>query len=329
MNREEDTPSPAESQQLANLPAPGIVQGGDQDTLKACPAEGVLRNGKRLRGGRAPLGIVRISARGTVTDLQFSVVGCRVGGSKRGVVQGFTSASARRLRRYLVEWTGRDGWKCRGVTLTVPGPVVSDGEWRRVWQVYRNRLNRAGVAAIWRVELQRRLQPHVHLVGWYQGQGWTVFEEAWHAVVRGMGPCEWKGEALPDRMAIAQASYRSCVSSTPLNRHDDFVWFRYLAAHASKGKQAQLGWHGRQWGVIGRSLLWRDVWEGVELSDREMYRLIRCLKRLSGCKRASGRGSQTWFVRRHSAMRACAWAASERTGSPPAIVGGGGCWDEV
>lgn len=275
-----------------------------------------MLSGKPRRGprtARARLGYMRISGHGTVTDRSSGVVFPRSGGGQRGAVQGFTPASARRLRRLLVEWTGpaESKWNF-GFTLTVPGPLITGAEWRRMWDAYRHRINRLGVTVVWRIELQRRMQPHVHLVAWGpQHTSYDVGSE-WREVLKLLGPCEHKGESYRDRVQIPGAYDHAVLMSEPFYDRDSFGWYRYLAAHASKSKQDQLGWRGRQWGVIGRSRLRPTEALSVKLSDRELCKVIRYLKRLSGCRRAHGRGVQTWFVREGVVLRLCAWAVSER-----------------
>ena len=85
-------------------------------------------------------------------------------------------------------------------------------------------------------------------------------------------------------------------------------WWRYLAAHASKSKQSQLGWKGRQWGVINAKHLDLSNPVLIELTRKAEVKVMRCLKRLIRCRFASSHGRQTWFVGTRTMKRLCAWA---------------------
>lgn len=88
-------------------------------------------------------------------------------------------------------------------------------------------------------------------------------------------------------------------------------WWRYTVAHASKSKQAQLGWKGRQWGVVNRALLALATPTVITLKRKAMYKARRCLQRLTGCRYASGHGLQSWLATPAPVVRACDWAKSE------------------
>jgi hypothetical protein len=65
---------------------------------------------------------------------------------------------------------------------------------------------------------------------------------------------------------------------------DAGAMFRYLADHASKHKQAQLGYKGKQWGILGRSnLAEREAFHmpAFETPKHEavFYRLLRKVMR--------------------------------------------------
>lgn len=95
------------------------------------------------------------------------------GGGPRGVIDGFSYASRRRLMRFLgeLERTARPYF----VTLTYPDDFPTDPEtWKDDLHKFRRRLERrvSNVAAVWRLELERRksgenrgrLAPHFHLL---------------------------------------------------------------------------------------------------------------------------------------------------------------------
>lgn len=237
------------------------------------------------------LGIVRISARGAVSVRAGSATLPRSGGGPRGTVQGFSRASARRLRRVLVEFEGPAGWRVCGITGTIPGPVVTEGEYRRMWNRFRWKVGRMPAAIIWRIELQERGQPHVHGVLWFKRDEWFTVDVAWRAAIG------------PDRASMPGAFEHAFKVTFPDVERECLGWWRYLAGHQSKTKQAQAGWQGRQWGIIGRPHLKAACREIAYLPDAEWWRVVRCLRRLSGCRYASGRGRQAWFARASDVRR--------------------------
>lgn len=151
--------------------------------------------------------------------------------SCRGKITGFSVASVRRLRHFLFHWSGPgDPLSC---TCTLR--AVRDAEqWRSAVDAFGKRICRAGGCYVWRVELQRRGTPHLHLVAW--GCQADTLRSAWLGV--------WGLERDPDH--IRHAVHVDRIAGDPSR------WFAYLCAHTSKHKAGQLGWSGRQWGVVGR-----------------------------------------------------------------------------
>lgn len=192
----------------------------------------------------------------------FSAPVSRVAGGQRGSVLGYSSASTRRLRRYLLTMDGipRPVWDC---TCTLRGDVHTLDVWRSRVDAYGKRLVRLGCCAVWRVELQRRGVPHLHLIVW--GSDPASIRHAWLDVWGLVGDAAHEAHAVmiksPDR--------------------DDTAWYAYLAGHTGKHKQDQLGWIGRQWGVWGRSRFRpRRRWR-VELPVYQAELFVRYLNTLN------------------------------------------------
>jgi len=275
---------------------------------------------------------VSIYPHGTITNRGSFGIVPGVCGARRGVIRRFSRASAARLRRLLATTCGPDGWQCIGATLTVPGPVITAEEFRRVWDAFRMRLSRLQcVALIWRIELQERGQPHLHCVCWFEHcrklnrvlyEGWLdclgllgpaegpchVKDEG-YSIDSEYGRCDMKpGWAKVEHRGNWPGAFEHAINVKGLDENDDFSWWRYLAAHASKSKQAQLGWQGRQWGVMGGQNIRKAAAEICELSDKALNKVIRCLRRVTGCRYASGHGRQTWFGQPGTVKRLCEWA---------------------
>ena len=277
---------------------------------------------------------VQIYPHGTITDRgrmetpKSKFRTSRKGGGRRSVITKFSRNSASRLRRLLARTICPAGWPCFGMTLTVPGPNITPEEWRRVWSVYCQRLRRIGnVALVWRIELQRRGQPHIHCICWCKDGPYDP-REAWFYALRILGPYEGpavtvkghdkltqneSGETVQETIRVHDRAFwrgavQHAVRIDEVGDESNIGWWRYLAAHASKSKQSQLGWKGRQWGVFNARHLDLAKPDLIELTRKAEVKVMRCLKRLIRCRFASPHGMQTWFIRPLTARRLATWA---------------------
>lgn len=201
----------------------------------------------------------------------------------RGLQTTLSKASLRRLRDLLCGVAIPTGSAVYSVSWTVPGKIVSVEEWRTLWQRMRKRLTRAGVDLVWRVELQRRKQPHVHAIAWCRDElrgepgrggatdGWEVMENGWKAVMKKSG--HWVSGADKHSVTIKrQDGLGSTVN-----------WYRYLCGHLQKGKVEQLGWVGRQWGRVGA--VRSESGEDMGLTPGAYYRVRRVFRRMMRMRR--------------------------------------------
>lgn len=189
---------------------------------------------------------------------------------KRGEIVGFTAAARRRMRHAMLTLYVPDAFLV-GVTFTVPWkgsnfePLMD--EFRECWHRFGVSFRRGypHSAMIYRVELQQRGAPHIHALVWYSSKdaaaalggcacvplGGTVASSLLNVSLGAM----WR-ESVPDlHHGSFHAFVRFGVKVEPIP--DAGAMFRYLADHASKHKQAQLGYKGKQWGIVGRSNLVR------------------------------------------------------------------------
>jgi len=206
--------------------------------------------------------------------IHAGAVGSRKAGteSKRGTIETFSAKAALRLRTWLLTQhvAGAQMWD---VTLTIPG-AITPAEWdllkRRLWK----RWERAGFAVVWRVELQRRGIPHLHCVVWTPAdmpieKRNALLYVAW-----------W--DALPDEKKFAPGAWAHAahVKGPYTDIEQSPKWLGYVAAHASKHKKEQLGWKGKQWGIINRERFEeRPALLQVELTIDEERRFKRTLSR--------------------------------------------------
>lgn len=205
-------------------------------------------------------------------------------GGKRGNLTGkFSIASFRRLRQYCI--THDVEGTCWGVTLTVPGlDIVPSDTFKSLIHKLGVFCNGYGIPLIWRCELQRRGQPHLHLVVYTDAFGCCHIIRQWHGLVSKLEPV-WNTERcgeIDDNVLINRAFLRGSQHMYDVQElHGDYRSWRYLVAHASKGKQEQQGWTGRQWGVVCRSEFKELSSQSIELEDREMYCIRRWVRRYS------------------------------------------------
>jgi hypothetical protein len=269
-----------------------------------------------------------ITDRGHLEKLKWKSQTTRKRGGIRSAITTFSSKSAANLRRLLVRVVCPLGWPCFGMTLTVPGPNIGPEEWRRLWSAFCQRARRIGYfALIWRIEMQKRGQPHVHCICWCK-DGPEKLRMAWLENLGLLGPYEGPrftvgGNAKPPEgksgfsgQEIMRVCHRGlwpgasdhAVRIDEVGSECNIGWWRYLAAHASKSKQSQLGWKGRQWGMINAQYLDLAKPILIELTRKAEVIVIRYLKRLIWCRFASSHGRQTWFVKPDTMKRLCAWA---------------------
>jgi hypothetical protein len=109
-------------------------------------------------------------------------------GGQKGNISGWSSASRRNMREFLVQNTFPEGWQCVGGSFTVPGedigPVTAHfKELIRQFGQFIQRKMSGGM--VWRMELQTRKMPHLHTLiivpnrpeGWtFQGKIFSLWE---------------------------------------------------------------------------------------------------------------------------------------------------------
>lgn len=161
---------------------------------------------------------------------------------KRGVVDGFSSASASRFRRRLLQFVGTR--PCWAITLTIRD-YQSPERWRRCLDAFGKRVVRLGDCGFWRVELQRRGTPHLHCLAYCSDP--SAWRAAWLSV--------WGVSSDP-------AHFKHAVKFCSAHGSG---WLTYVATHATKHKEDQLGWLGRQWGIFNRRALVLRPFEVVTL----------------------------------------------------------------
>ena len=241
---------------------------------------------------------------------------------QKGDIRGFSLESQSRLRVALstAKWKGGD---CRrvGLTLTLPWAASPD-EWRDVWHSWVDGFRSfPDASVIWRIELTtgkakrsgglRRC--HVHAMVWLPSDRPLRKRDA------ALFACLDDGNvrAHLNMMAVASSWVDNWIKRNPPltdaqmmhatnigSDHDKcglFVeWLdnstdgaiHYLCNHATKHKQEQLGWIGRQWGIINRRNFEFD--QGRKLDGSAWAVASRQLRRIS--KKQSADPSAKWSL---------------------------------
>ena len=197
--------------------------------------------------------------------------GKHLDGMKRSTIKGWSAASVRRLREELFKYhLGSDEYLL-GFTGTLPGNVP-DEFWKGYADDFRKLIERFRISfmrrfpksyLVYRVELQQRGAPHIHAIVHFHKDDLLsdmgLKPSAVTPSAVGMAAFDIKRlwldsvdlDSMPDRRAIDDWRFRKYGAKTEAVNRDGMM--RYLSDHASKRKQAQLGWKGRQWGVFGKA----------------------------------------------------------------------------
>jgi hypothetical protein len=249
------------------------------------------------------------------------------------------------MRMFMLTHRPPDGWQTIGATLTIPGPVLSPDERRRLWGNFKRRLIRRGWCCVWRLELQRRGQAHWHaIIGLPAGTHRSQIQVEWLASLDSLGPQVWpdgysvkvnQGTQNADvhmyfeipRLSLLPGALHYAVHLQSEGGRGS--WLRYLQDHATKAKQEQIATEqGRHWGVIGKKLFRQVEPAGVSvLTEKEYRRFLRLWRRcctpivkapcVFGCKRGypprrGTIGHSVWFTSSADVVRLVEYSKQER-----------------
>lgn len=259
-------------------------------------------------------------------------------GGERGEISGWSKNSRRRLRQWLLV-NQPVGGVCIAATLTLPGVPISPDDWRKLMQLFANRLVRAKVGLVWRLELQKNGKPHLHCLAvpappplprirrrrarrvgeihlpsknvgvWLR---WTWFElldtlpqSPGRVYIEGKGVIEVV--SAPRSQLVGARDHAVDLSEDKGDR-----WYRYLCDHTTKSKQEQIHtWSGfRHWGIIYRPAFVEVLPDYVRLHRRQFQAVYRQLRKLS---------------RRRIRDARCPFG-SRRASSPRRSCGGSAVW---
>jgi hypothetical protein len=218
------------------------------------------------------------------------------GKHKRKKIGGWSRASRRRMREFLLTHTVPLGWTACAVTYTIPGYPLDLQQVKRLWQNWTVRANRLPLCAIWRIEIQKRGQLHWHLIVGYNGSiedACFNLKDSWHKALSSLGEIEYYYLGSPSEPIKCDSvtGKRFLLDWPGADVHaahidifkDEFgPWKRYLQDHCSKSKQEQIPENiGRHWGKINRKHFVEVLPDFVAtLTEKEYARFLRAYNRL-------------------------------------------------
>lgn len=189
---------------------------------------------------------------------------------KRGAISGWSPASARRNRDFLMSVVSDelDGLPI-AFTLTIRDMPASHDDWERIRRAFCDRMRRMGLIRMhWLTEFQRRGAPHLH--------GVAFFDRKSSASLVSLVVESWLDLTSHLRSA-AHGQHVDSLRST-------LAWKRYLAKHGSRSVQHYQrgaippGWTktGRLWGKLGE---WSTSDTQLWISKRAFWAIRRLIQR--------------------------------------------------
>lgn len=269
-------------------------------------------------GQRAAAAQVRVAAQGHLYKVRVCRQDAgRTGGGIRGLVEGFSRGSRKRLLELMsrLDFQYLPGGLCVYVTVTYPADYPSDRyakrhHMRAFFERVRRRW-RSSAAGIWRMEHQGRGAPHFHILLWGVPPIAVELLRSWWAGIIGyLGPYELQvdSQVLTDwrqvmsyvgkyvAKVVAEISspaatevVEDCVSFeqvmiTPPGVLDIVTyWHAGESSSEAPACEEQVGSTrsdtiGRVWGVFQRDLL---PWGKVEYMQLEVGRWLAKVKRMA------------------------------------------------
>lgn len=239
--------------------------------------------------------------------------------SKRGKISSFSLKSSARLRNVFLTHDIPDSSKV-GWTLTLPWQDdLFDGEDAPGWELFRALLNKVQIyykrnaprsGYIFRVELQQRGVPHLHAIEYCAPGTEPTLGKVWFKLVV---------DHLSTPTDRLDAFYKYGVKRDGLQAKDNTGYFRYLTDHASKHKQTQLGYKGRQWGIVNRSAFQVEQGTTYGLEKDEYRLLVRYFQRFNRYPVTKRLPDGTRMVVKYRRNRRSAGASFLRGGSETAV----------
>lgn len=201
--------------------------------------------------------------------------------AKRGKITSFSKKSSARLRNVFltndIPESAKVGW-----TLTLPwSDDLFDGEDAQGWELFRALLNKVQIyfkryapnsGYIYRVELQQRGVPHLHAIEYCARGSEAQLGRVWMLQLI---------EHESTQKDSLEAFCKYGIRRDGLKAEGNTGYYRYLTDHASKHKQAQLGYQGQQWGIVNRSAFVVEKGKTYDLEPDEYRLFVRYFQRFN------------------------------------------------
>lgn len=217
--------------------------------------------------------------------------------SKRGKITGFSRHSALRLRDSLAFLRLKSSSEVFGLTLTVPWKssyfkLVDRGSPEDLYKICFHRFGVAfrrafpNSSAIFRHELQQRKMPHTHLVLLLSKLDLLQLKTDGHSLrlkLKRIFFDMWYRALTYEVLGGDPIGFSKFgVKVDKLDGSNTDALYRYICDHASKHKQAQLGFAGKQWGFLKRdNLVSSDKFQFTFKSPYHLVSYARAVRRLS------------------------------------------------
>lgn len=226
-------------------------------------AQGSILNRLFKSSTKPPNPSISLYNSGIALEKPVSKAGTKKGGGIRGEIQGWSSASRRRMREWLLTHEPIANYKAVGITFTIPGPPVSVQVAKDLWHNFTNDfLHDHHIGTCWRIEIQKRGSFHWHVLAAIpdacEGSG-DVRKQflnillGWLQYLDKLGKIDHVTESYTQLGCFRSqllGAYRHAVDFDVQGSNG--AWLRYLQDHATKSKQEQCPEYcGKHWGVTG------------------------------------------------------------------------------
>lgn len=212
----------------------------------------------------------------------------------RGDILGWSSASRRRLREWLLCHRPIINHDAIGITFTIPGPPVSLIQAKALFDDFTKHFCLShNIGLCWRLEIQKRGSFHWHalasvpqLAADVRGvkSSYSFILMGWLDCLDKLGKVDYISESGVQNNCLRSELAGAWRHSVDIQAAGDSgAWLRYLQDHASKSKQEQCPERcGRHWGVVGRRFFEASECESFLKfdDDASFYRFLRAFQRL-------------------------------------------------
>ena len=221
---------------------------------------------------------------------------------QEGDITTFSRSSRSRLRETLAMAHLKRGGRFFGVTFTIPSPtdadILSSDKVRDIWSDFSQNIfprTFSHSSLIWRIELQERGQADRHCVFYCSDDDAFVrnadFSISFELVCFEL--CSVWRKLIYKRVDTVNWSEKTHLGfsdkGVDIKPLTSSAIVGYVCDHGSKQKQAQLGWVGRQWGVIGRKNLSFEGESVVSVPLEHHKKAARQFRRLQEHLRRDGK----------------------------------------